>query len=94
LDRLNRSDFFPFAIGIPLGAMWLKTLEVSRLPNCLLRILSLEALIQDIEEAPFDMLSRPRLVVMTILMHGKVFILGAATFESCCLCWGFTHPFS
>lgn len=71
--------FTLFAIGIPAGALWSKTLAVKRLPHYLSRIPGLQELVQAIEDAPRDLLRNSGLIVTTILLHSLIFVLDVTT---------------
>ncbi len=67
------------AVGIPAGALLLRSLGKKELPAPLLRIPGLSKLMSDIATAPRELLRSPALVISTTLLHGSVFVLDAAT---------------
>jgi glycosyltransferase 2 family protein len=67
------------ALGIPAGALWLRSLGSRKLPAILERIPGLNKLMNDIATAPRELLRSPDLVIITTLLHASVFLLDAAT---------------
>ncbi len=67
------------ALGIPAGALWLRSLGSKKLPAILLKIPGLNKLMNDIATAPRELLRSPDLVIFTTLLHASVFLLDAAT---------------
>ena len=67
------------AVGIPAGALWLRSLGKTELPDILLRVPGLGKFMNAIASAPGELLRNPTLVMATVLLHGSVFVLDAAT---------------
>lgn len=67
------------AVGIPAGALWLRSMAQRDLPAPLLRIPGLGKLMNAIAQAPVELLRNPALLAGTMLLHGSVFVLDAAT---------------
>jgi glycosyltransferase 2 family protein len=67
------------AVGIPVGALWLRNLGSKRLPTVLRKIPKLNKLMHDIATAPRELLRSPDLVTFTTLLHMSVFLLDSAT---------------
>ncbi|MEZ5543483.1 MAG: lysylphosphatidylglycerol synthase transmembrane domain-containing protein [Pseudomonadota bacterium] len=73
--------FVLVAVGIPAGALWLRSLARRELPVQLLRIPGLGKLMDAIAQAPDELLRSPALVAAALLCHGAVFLLDAATLQ-------------
>lgn len=71
--------FSVVAVGIPVGALWMRSLGERELPAVLHKIHGLQKLMNDIATAPRELLRSPDLVMMTALLHMSVFLLDAAT---------------
>lgn len=71
--------FMFLAVGIPVGALWLRHVARRELPPLLMRIPGMESLLNAIATAPADLLRSPLLVAAATLLHGSVFVLDAAT---------------
>ncbi len=71
--------FALIAVGIPAGALWLRSVAKRELPAPLLRVPGLAELMDAIAHAPGELLRSPALVLATMLCHGSVFVLDAAT---------------
>ena len=67
------------AVGIPAGALWLRSLGKRELPHILLRIPGLSNLMHAIANAPRELLHSPTIVAATTMFHGMVFVLDATT---------------
>ena len=67
------------AVGIPVGALWLRSLGRKQLPPVLLRFSGISHLRDMIANAPEELLRSPALVVVSMLLHGAVFVLDAAS---------------
>jgi uncharacterized protein (TIRG00374 family) len=67
------------AVGIPAGALWMRSLGSKELPAILLKIHGLQKLMNDIATAPRELLRSPDLVIYTALLHMSVFLLDSAT---------------
>jgi glycosyltransferase 2 family protein len=67
------------AVGIPAGALWMRSLGSKELPAILLKIHGLQKLMNDIATAPRELLRSPDLVIHTALLHMSVFLLDSAT---------------
>ena len=67
------------AVGIPVGALWLRRLGRKPLPPVLLQFSGLSHLKDTIANAPDELLRSPALVMLSMLLHGAVFVLDAAS---------------
>jgi uncharacterized protein (TIRG00374 family) len=67
------------AVGIPAGALWLKSLGEKELPRLMLRIPGLSSLMKAIANAPRELLRRPILILTSTVLHSSVFVSDAAT---------------
>lgn len=67
------------AVGIPAGALGLRSLGRKELPKPLRRMPGLDKLMQAIGDAPRQLLRSPALILVAILLHASVFALDAAT---------------
>lgn len=71
--------FAIIAVGIPAGALLLRSIGKKKLPNILLRVPKLNELTKEIVNSPIKMLRNPRLVLFSTFLHSTVFILDSAT---------------
>jgi uncharacterized protein (TIRG00374 family) len=67
------------AVGIPAGALSLRSLGRKQLPPVLLRFSGLGHLRDMIANAPEELLRSHALVIVSIMLHGSVFVLDAAS---------------
>jgi len=67
------------AVGIPAGALWLRTLGRKPLPSILQRVPGLNTIMSAIANAPAQLLRDPTLLLAALVLHGSVFVLDAAT---------------
>lgn len=67
------------AVGIPAGALWLRSIGKKELPNILLRVPGLGSVMKAIANAPSELLRSPKLIFSTTFFHGAVFVLDSAT---------------
>gem|GEM_PF-1410004 len=73
------SVFSLVAVGIPAGALWLRSLGKKILPGFFLRIPGLSNLMEAIANAPRELLDNRKLMLATIFLYGSVFVLDSAT---------------
>jgi hypothetical protein len=71
--------FCLFAVGVPAGALWMRSLGSKELPAFLLKIPGVRALLGHIASAPRELLRSPALIISAALLSGSVFVLDAAT---------------
>ncbi len=71
--------FCLFAVGVPAGALWMRSLGRKELPAFLLKIPGVSEFMSNIASAPRELLRSPALITSTVLLSGLVFILDAAT---------------
>lgn len=71
--------FCLIAIGIPLGALWLRRVAGGELPRPLSRIPGLSVFVSTVATAPDALLRNRALVLVGCLLHATVFALDAAT---------------
>ncbi len=71
--------FCVVAVGIPAGALWLRSLGERRLPVSLRRIPGLSRFMSTIAHAPDHLLRNPGLVGASAVLQGLIFALDAAT---------------
>jgi len=67
------------AVGIPAGALWVRSLGKKELPALLLRIPGLNNVMSAFANAPGNLLRSPSLVISATLLHTAVFVLDAGT---------------
>lgn len=71
--------FCLFAVGVPAGALWMRSLGSKQLPALLRKIPGASELMSNIASAPRQLLRSPTLIMSTTVLNGSVFILDAAT---------------
>lgn len=71
--------FTLIAVGIPAGALWLRSMGRRRLPSILQRVPGLGTLMEAIANAPAQLLHNRALLLAALGLHGSVFVLDAAT---------------
>jgi len=71
--------FSLIAVGIPAGALWIRSAGKKELPAVFLKIPGLGTLMGEIGTAPPELLRSPALIVSSVILHGSVFVLDAAT---------------
>ncbi|NLX18581.1 MAG: flippase-like domain-containing protein [Desulfobulbus sp.] len=67
------------AAGIPTGALWLRSLGHKEPPRILRHAPGLKQLMEDVAEAPNELMHRPALLIVATLLHLSVFCFDAAT---------------
>lgn len=71
--------FCIFIVGVPVAALWLRRVGRDRQPGFVRRVPGLSRLVDAYSTAPRELLRDRGLVVTTILLHGSIFVLDAAT---------------
>ena len=67
------------AVGIPVGALLLRSIGKKKLPKILLKFPRLNELTKEIVNSPIKMLRNSRLVFSSTILHSTVFVLDSAT---------------